>query len=189
MAKSKNSNLQQQVDDNTKALLDVPAENIEVNPCKAIAEEMAASEVVPVGVRRTRPESKLPTYATDGAAGLDLYADLDPTSIVVIHPGERVKIGTGISVSIPRGYEGQIRPRSGMATRDGVVCSLGTIDSDYRGEMVVNLINHGHSLYTVQPGARIAQLVISPVPRVKLVEVDELDNTERGSNGFGSTGA
>jgi dUTP pyrophosphatase len=131
-------------------------------------------------VRRGRPA------ATEGSAGLDLRADVQ----VMLHPGDRALVPTGLSVAIPQGYEGQVRPRSGLALREGVTClnSPGTIDSDYRGEVGVILINLGQKHVTLQRGERIAQLVIAAVARAELVEVGELGSTSRGTGGFGHTG-
>jgi dUTP pyrophosphatase len=124
-----------------------------------------------------------------GAAGLDLTAALDQP--VVLAPGQRAAIGTGLAVAIPAGYEGQVRPRSGLALSAGltVVNAPGTIDSDYRGEVKVLLINLGSDAVTIESGTRIAQLVIAPFSRADLVEVDELPPSERGAGGFGSTGS
>jgi dUTP pyrophosphatase len=140
----------------------------------------------PVQVKRLTPTALLPTYATDGSAGADLYAD----ETVVLLPNHFALISTGISVQIPRGYEGQVRPRSGLAAKHGVTVlnAPGTIDSDYRGPVGVVLINHGWEPFTVERGSRIAQLVIAPVARAAFIEADELDNTKRGEGGFGSTG-
>jgi dUTP pyrophosphatase len=131
---------------------------------------------------------ELPQYETDGAAGMDLRAHL--TGSVVIPPGERALVPTGLRVGIPAGYEGQIRPRSGLAIRNGVTLanSPGTIDCDYRGEVKVAIINLGNEPFTVRDGDRIAQLVIAPVTRAELEKVDELPETCRGEGGFGHTG-
>ncbi|MBI4550978.1 MAG: dUTP diphosphatase [Candidatus Latescibacteria bacterium] len=130
----------------------------------------------------------LPRYMSEGAAGLDLHAALGAP--VVLNPGEATLIGTGFSIAIPPGYEGQVRPRSGLALqhRIGLLNSPGTIDPDYRGEVGVILFNFGTSPYTVHDGDRIAQLVITPVPRVHLIVVERLDETTRGDGGFGHTG-
>ena len=131
--------------------------------------------------------SSTPSYQTEEAAGLDLSsADQERC----IPPGGRALIGTGIAVEIPSGYEGQIRPRSGLAWRHGIgiINSPGTIDSDYRGEIAVILVNHSDAPYTVRPGDRIAQLVIAPVVRASVQIVGSLTDTSRGSGGFGSTG-
>jgi dUTP pyrophosphatase len=128
----------------------------------------------------------LPSYATDGAAGLDLRADAP----VTLAPGERALVPTGLAVAIPRGYEGQVRPRSGLALREGITClnSPGTIDSDYRGEVAVILANLGQRPVTLQRGDRIAQLVVAPVERAELVEGGSLPPSGRGGGGFGHTG-
>ena len=128
-----------------------------------------------------------PEYQSEGAAGADLvHAGADP---LILRPGERVLVPTGVRLAVPQGYEGQVRARSGLAVRKGltVLNAPGTIDSDYRGEIAVPLINHGDEPVTVQPGERIAQLVIAPVIRARFVAAD-LDSTERGDGGFGSTG-
>jgi dUTP pyrophosphatase len=140
-------------------------------------------------VRSSGPGAPLPSYQTDGAAGLDLPAALsDP---VTIAPGTRALIGTGWIIAIPPGFEGQVRPRSGLALRHGITVlnSPGTIDSDYRGEVRVVLMNHGDAAFTVRPGDRIAQLVIAPVVRATLSVADSLDRTGRGEGGYGSTGS
>ena len=131
---------------------------------------------------------RAPLYASAASAGADLYALIDEPIIII--PGTRELIPTGVRLEIPPGYEGQVRPRSGLALRHGVgiVNSPGTIDSDYRGEVCVVLVNHGRERFVVEPLARIAQLVIAPVARATLCLVDELDDTERGSGGYGSTG-
>ena len=132
----------------------------------------------------------LPRYETGGAAGLDLVAANPENSPIVIERLARVLIPTGMVLQLPSCYEAQVRPRSGLAFSDGVTVlnAPGTIDSDYRGEVQVLLINLGAEPFTVTRGMRIAQLVIAPVTRVSLVEVDALDATRRGEGGFGSTG-
>jgi dUTP pyrophosphatase len=140
-------------------------------------------------VRRVGPvEAPLPAYQTEGAAGLDLCAAV--AEPVVIRPGERRFIGTGLAIAIPSGFEGQVRPRSGLALKHGIgiVNSPGTIDSDYRGEVGIVLVNHGSEPFVVERGARIAQLVIAPVARVEVVLVADLEETTRGEGGYGSTG-
>jgi len=145
---------------------------------------------VRVRVRRLEGDRDLPLpeSASDGAAGLDLRAAVPKE--VTLAPLERVRIPTGLALEIPRGYEGQVRPRSGLALRHGItlVNSPGTVDSDYRGEVAVLLVNLGSQPYTVRRGDRIAQLVLAPVSRVVLVEAEELSDTGRGGGGFGSTG-
>ena len=128
----------------------------------------------------------LPDYASAGSAGLDLHAASGP---VTLAPGARTLVGTGIALALPEGFEGQVRPRSGLALKHGVTVlnAPGTIDSDYRGEVGVLLVNLGPSPFVVERGMRIAQLVIAPVARAHLVEGD-IDPTDRGAGGFGSTG-
>jgi len=130
----------------------------------------------------------LPCYATAGSAGLDLAAAVDGE--LVLEPGARALIPTGLRIALPAGYEAQLRPRSGLALRSGVLLpnAPGTIDADYRGEISVILMNAGHQPFTVRRGDRIAQLVVAPVVRALLVEVESLDETARGSGGFGHTG-
>ncbi|MFZ4787166.1 MAG: dUTP diphosphatase [Beijerinckiaceae bacterium] len=132
----------------------------------------------------------LPRYETAGAAGLDLQAAIDADAPLVLKAGARALVPTGLTLALPEGFEAQVRPRSGLALKQGVtlVNSPGTIDSDYRGEIGVILINHGHEDVVVTRGMRIAQLVIAPVIQARLVEPDELDQSERGAGGFGSTG-
>ena len=131
----------------------------------------------------------LPAYQTAGSAGMDLCAAL--RAPVVIEPGARAFIKTGIAIALPPGHEGQVRPRSGLALRHGIgiVNAPGTIDEDYRGEIGVVLVNHGNEPFVVEPLARIAQLVVARYTRVEAVLVDRLDDTERGAGGYGSTGA
>ncbi len=133
---------------------------------------------------------ELPSYKTEGAAGLDLSAAVPADAPVEIAPGGRALIPTGLLLAIPEGHEGQVRPRSGLARDHGVTVlnSPGTIDSDYRGEVQVLLINHGLAPFRVTRGMRIAQLVIAPVARAELRLTDTLEPTPRGSGGFGSTG-
>ena len=130
----------------------------------------------------------LPSYATAGAAGMDLLAAV--TEPVVVGPGERVLIPTGLTIALPSGYELQIRPRSGLALRHGITLpnTPGTIDEDYRGEIQVILLNTGSEAFVVERGARIAQAVLAPVSRAAWVVVESLDSTERDTGGFGSTG-
>lgn len=130
----------------------------------------------------------LPAARTSASAGLDLSAAVREP--VVIPPGGRAIVPTGFAIALPPGYEGQVRPRSGLAVEHGVTVlnAPGTIDSDYRGEVKVPLVNHGDRPFTVDRGMRIAQLVVAPVASVELVEADTLDGTARGGGGFGSTG-
>ena len=130
----------------------------------------------------------LPAYATPGAAGLDLVAAIEAP--LVLEPLSRAAVPTGLSLALPEGYEGQIRPRSGLAARSGITVlnAPGTIDADYRGEVQVLLVNLGTARFEVERGMRIAQLVVAPVIRVTLGEVQALDATARAGGGFGSTG-
>ena len=132
----------------------------------------------------------LPAYETGGAAGMDLRAAVALDEPMVIEPGGRALVPTGFIFEIPQGFEAQIRPRSGLAYRNGITClnTPGTIDSDYRGEVKVLLVNHGAEPFTVTRGARIAQMVIAPVVQAHLDERDSAAATERGIGGFGSTG-
>ncbi|MBS4024853.1 MAG: dUTP diphosphatase [Clostridia bacterium] len=134
-------------------------------------------------------DCRLPVYQTKGSSGLDLRASI--TEPIEISPLQRVLIPTGLAIAIPFGYEGQIRPRSGMAFQHGITClnSPGTIDSDYRGEIKVLLINLGQEPYLIQPEERIAQLVFCPVITAEIQIVDELDGTVRNKGGFGHTGS
>lgn len=133
---------------------------------------------------------ELPAYQTAGSAGLDLPAAVPADAPVVIAPGEWKLIPTGICIALPDGYEAQIRPRSGLAAKKGVTClnTPGTVDADYRGEIRVNLINHGREPFVVQRGERIAQMIIAQFTQIAWNPVDVLDETERGAGGFGSTG-
>lgn len=138
-------------------------------------------------LKKDHPVS-LPQYMTEGSSGMDLFASL--AQEVTLLPGDRKLIPAGISVAIPEGFEGQIRPRSGLAIQKGIgiVNGPGTIDADYRGEVGVLLINFGKEPFTIRNGDRIAQMVISPVTRVTLEEVDDLPPTRRQGGGFGHTG-
>ena len=133
----------------------------------------------------------LPAYETAQAAGMDLRAAVPEHEPLVLHPGDRHPVPTGLAFALPPGFEGQVRPRSGLAAKAGVTClnTPGTIDADYRGEVKVILINHGPDAFTIRRGDRIAQLVIAPVVQAAWAEVDSLDETVRGAGGFGSTGA
>jgi dUTP pyrophosphatase len=141
---------------------------------------------VKIRIKRGAASVPLPSYATPGAAGVDLRA----AESASIAPGERAFVGTGLYLEIPGGYEGQVRPRSGLALKHGVTLlnSPGTIDSDYRGEIRVILINLGQENFKVEPGDRIAQLVFAPCEQVVLEESADLSDSERASGGFGSTG-
>ncbi|MFZ4721972.1 MAG: dUTP diphosphatase [Phycisphaerales bacterium] len=141
-----------------------------------------------VRFKRLHAGAQLPAYQSAEAAGMDLHACLDTP--VTLQPGDLVRIPLGWIMAIPSGFEGQVRPRSGLAARHGITVpnAPGTIDSDYRGEAVVALINLGRAAFTIEHGMRVAQLVVAPVARVAVHEVAELDETARGGGGFGSTG-
>ncbi|MBM3595014.1 MAG: dUTP diphosphatase [Alphaproteobacteria bacterium] len=143
---------------------------------------------IPVPVKRLPHFEglELPAYATEGAAGMDVLAAED----VTLAPGSRHAVATGLAVAIPHGFEIQVRPRSGLALSHGVTVpnTPGTIDSDYRGELKVIMINHGQAAFEIRRGDRIAQLVLAPVEQATWLKVDELDETARGEGGFGSTG-
>jgi dUTP pyrophosphatase len=132
----------------------------------------------------------LPAYQTADAAGMDLVAAIPASEPVIIASGARAMVPTGLTFELPRGTEAQVRPRSGLAAKNGVTVlnSPGTIDADYRGEVSVILINHGDAAFTIQRGDRIAQMILAPVTQVRLVEVSTLTKTSRGAGGFGSTG-
>ncbi|WP_193172457.1 dUTP diphosphatase [Nisaea nitritireducens] len=148
------------------------------------------SATIDVRVRRLShgADLPLPEYQTQDSAGMDLMAAISED--VVLAPGERTLIPTGLSIALPPGFEAQVRPRSGLALRNGVtqLNTPGTIDADYRGEIGVILINHGQQPFTVTRGMRIAQMLVAPVIQARWQEVEELDETARGSGGFGSTG-
>jgi dUTP pyrophosphatase len=143
---------------------------------------------VTVRFKRLRAAAALPRYMTAGAAGMDLSSAAEAP--LTLQPGERAGVPTGLAMELPPGYEGQVRPRSGLALRAGVtvVNAPGTIDADYRGELVVLLVNLGQQPHTIAPGDRIAQLVIAPVTRAEVAEAAELSGTERGGGGLGHTG-
>ena len=145
---------------------------------------------IPVRIKRLRPADShpLPRYMSDSAAGMDLCANL--TEDIRLEPGMRTLVPTGIAIAVPEGYEAQIRPRSGLAIKHGVtlVNAPGTIDADYRGEVGVIVINHGTEPFVIRDRERIAQMIVAPVVRAELVEVEELDDTARGTGGFGHTG-
>ena len=149
---------------------------------------MPTGLTIPVRFVREGSRDLVPAYQTKGASGMDLRADVEGE--VTIPPLGRMLIPTGISVAIPPGFEGQVRPRSGLAMRSGLTClnSPGTIDSDYRGEICVILVNFGAEPFSVRRGDRIAQLVFSSVAKGAWREVDDLDPTPRGEGGFGHTG-
>lgn len=143
--------------------------------------------MIQLPVRKLRPEAVLPGRAYAGDAGLDLAA-CEPA---LLEPGERAVVGTGVAIAVPEGHAGFVQPRSGLADRHGItiVNSPGLIDSGYRGEVKVILLNTGVEPFAVEPGMRIAQLVVVPVAAVELVEADELPETERGARGHGSSGS
>jgi len=130
----------------------------------------------------------IPKYETLGSSGMDITAHIEES--IIINPGEKALVSTGFSLAIPKGYEVQIRPRSGLAAKKSVTVlnTPGTIDADYRGEIKVILINLGKDKFIIENGKRIAQMVVCPVAQVQLEEVEELSETDRGSGGFGSTG-
>lgn len=141
----------------------------------------------------TLPHGKgleLPSYESAGAAGMDLRAAVAGDEPVTVRPGERALVPTGICIALPAGMEAQVRPRSGLAARHGITVlnSPGTVDADYRGEVMVILVNLGEEIFTVERGMRIAQLVVAPVRQVPMVAVETLGETDRGDGGFGSTG-
>jgi len=146
------------------------------------------TDPVPVRIKRL-PHGHgldLPAYATSGAAGMDVLS----AESVTLRPGQRHAVATGLAMAIPQGFEIQVRPRSGLALKHGISVpnTPGTIDSDYRGELKIILINHGSDEFTIARGDRVAQLVIAPVVQASWDEVEELDDTARGEGGFGSTG-
>jgi dUTP pyrophosphatase len=131
---------------------------------------------------------ELPTYMTENSAGMDIFAALEGEEVLL--PGERKLIPAGIEIEIPKGYEAQVRPRSGLAVKNGVTVlnTPGTVDSDYRGEIKVLIINHGGDPFVIKRGDRIAQMIVGPVSRVSWDLVENLDETKRGKGGFGHTG-
>jgi dUTP pyrophosphatase len=141
-----------------------------------------------IPITKLRPSAQLPEYQTEHAAGMDLHAAIDEP--MTLKPGERLSVPTGIAIALPTGYEAQIRARSGLAAKHGVSLAMGvgTIDADYRGEVGVLLINHGHEDFVIEPGMRIAQMVIAKYERTDWQLVEELSVTARGEGGFGSTG-
>ncbi|MGA0872083.1 MAG: dUTP diphosphatase [Phycisphaerales bacterium] len=147
-----------------------------------------ASAPVSLRIRRLSPLATIPAYQSEHAAGMDLHAAIE--SPATIEPGDILLVACGFAVAFPPGFELQVRPRSGLATKFGISMpnAPGTIDADYRGEVKVPLINLGKSPFTVEPGMRIAQMVLAPVARAAIAEVASLDETARGHGGFGSTG-
>jgi dUTP pyrophosphatase len=132
----------------------------------------------------------IPKYESEGAAGLDLLAAISESKNIIILPGKAEMVPTGIAIALPKGFEAQIRPRSGLAAKNGITIlnSPGTIDSDYRGEISAMLINHSKVNFEIERGMRIAQMVIAPVVQFNLIKTETLDETKRGAGGFGSTG-
>lgn len=149
---------------------------------------MMKKETIEIHTLKKLETTELPNYGSEGASGADVKAHLSEP--LTIKPGESALIPTGLHLAIPQGYEVQVRPRSGLALKDGITVlnTPGTIDADYRGEVGIILINHGKKVFTVEPGMRIAQLVVAPVIQAKFVPVAELTQTERGGGGFGHTG-
>ena len=147
---------------------------------------LTRDETVTIHVKRLHPDAMIPRAAKSGDVAFDLYAVID----YELKPGERNAIPTGIAIEIPLGFEGQVRPRSGLALKEGITVlnTPGTIDSGYRGEVKTIMINHSDIVFKITKGMRISQLAIRPVPNVEFIEVDELSDTERGEGGFGSTG-
>ena len=144
--------------------------------------------MVKVLIKKLDKQAIIPKYETVGSSGLDLSANIN--SSLIIKPGEKCLIPTGLAVSIPKGYELQIRPRSGLAIKNSITVlnTPGTIDSDYRGEIKIVLINLGNEDFKVTSGSRIAQMILCPVSIAEIEEMEDLDKTDRGSGGFGSTG-
>jgi|TARA_B110000914_G_C15466296_1_gene448430 dUTP pyrophosphatase len=141
-----------------------------------------------IQIKKYSSSVSTPKYETLGSSGMDISAHIE--NKIIINPGEKALVATGFSIAIPKGYEIQIRPRSGLAAKKNITVlnSPGTIDADYRGEIKVILINHGKEKFIIENGERIAQMVVCPVVHANLEEVKELPNTQRGSGGFGSTG-
>ncbi len=141
-----------------------------------------------VSFQKLHQDAIVPSYQSEEAAGVDLHACIDVP--MTIEPGKAIIVPTGLAIALPKGYEGQVRSRSGMAAKFSVAVlnSPGTIDSDYRGEVGVILINHGHEAYAVSHGDRVAQLVVAKHDQVQFIEVNELNTTARGDGGFGGTG-
>ena len=144
--------------------------------------------MIKIQINKLSNEVSIPKYETPGSSGMDLAAYIE--AVIIINPGDKALIPTGFSLSIPQGYEVQIRPRSGLAAKKGITVlnTPGTIDSDYRGEIKVILINLSKDKFTIKNGDRIAQMIVCPVIQARLEEVQELSDTARGTGGFGSTG-
>ncbi|TVQ31037.1 MAG: dUTP diphosphatase [Phycisphaeraceae bacterium] len=161
-----------------------------MNPSSAPGESDHPIHQPVVRLLRLDPRATLPTYHSDEAAGMDLYACLPEDQPITLGAGDIVMIHCGFAMALTPGYEAQVRPRSGIASKHGITLpnAPGTIDSDYRGEVKVPLINLSKHLYVIEHGLRIAQMVIAPVARARVEEVDALEETTRGDGGFGSTG-
>ena len=144
--------------------------------------------MIKIQIKKLSNSVSTPKYETPGSSGMDIAACIKNS--IIISPGEKVLVSTGLSIAIPRGYEVQIRPRSGLAAKKNITVlnTPGTIDADYRGEIKVILINHGKEEFVIENGIRIAQMVVCPIVQAELEEVKELPKTVRGSGGFGSTG-
>lgn len=144
---------------------------------------------IPLRIKRLSPHAIVPEYQSEHAAGMDLHCANE--NAVTIEPGEISRVPCGFAMALPPGYEAQIRPRSGLATKFGISIpnAPGTIDADYRGQVIVALINLGKEPFVVEPKMRIAQMVVAPIEHCTIAEVQELDETVRGAGGFGSTGA
>lgn len=150
---------------------------------------IAQKQKLKVQFVKIHPNAQLPTYATEGAAGMDLTNVLEKP--LTLKPGDRTKVPTGLVMVLPPGYEGQVRPRSGLSAKHGITLTncVGTIDSDYRGEICCLIINLGNEPYTIEPKERIAQLIIAPVVHVETEVIEKIpEETKRGIGGFGSTG-
>ncbi len=145
-------------------------------------------EKLQLNIRKLNNNATTPSYATNGSAGLDLSAALDAP--MEFKPFERKLVPTGIAIELPKGYEAQVRPRSGLSVKHGMtmVNCIGTVDEDYRGELCVPMINLSNETYIINNGDRIAQMIVSPVQKVDIIEVNELSETKRAEGGFGSTG-
>ena len=143
--------------------------------------------MIKIQIKRLSNSVSIPKYETSGSSGMDIAAHIENN--IIINPGEKALVSTGFSVAVPKGYEIQIRPRSGLAAKKNITVlnTPGTIDADYRGEIKVILINLGKEKFVVENGERIAQMVVCPVVQAKLEEVNKLSDTKRGSGGFGST--
>lgn len=170
--------------------MDLPNINLKSAVCSIKGSESKKMKelIIETKVLPGNEDIKLPEYMTDQAAGMDLRAAVEKT--VKLYPGETILVPTGLAIKIPRGYEAQIRPRSGLAIKHGITMlnSPGTIDADYRGEIKIILTNLGNKIFSINRGDRIAQMVFSKVERAKLKLVHELEKTARGSGGFGHTG-